>query len=198
MQLVEKRSPLTSQRDTRYRLRDDFLRFWFRFVFPFQESLRAGLRPTDHFDAEVAPALPEHVAPVFERACRHWVRATLGQKATQVGSWWGRSLDRLRAERARGSEEIDVLGTARSRVTLVGECKWTRRRMPSAVLTDLERFKLPALRQAGARFSAAGPEILLFSKSGFEQSLIAQAAEREDLRSSTSTSSSRSSAERGA
>jgi len=182
MQLVEKLSPLTSERDIRYRLRDDFLRFWFRFVFPFQESLRAGLGAADHFDAEVAPALPEHVAAVFERACRYWVRATLGQRATRVEPWWGRSLDRLRAEGTRSSEEIDVVGTARSRVTLVGECKWTRRKMPAAVLADLERFKLPALRQAGARFAASGPEILLFSKSGFEKSLVDQAAGREDVR----------------
>jgi len=41
---------------------------------------------------------------------------------------------------------------------------------------------LPALRQAGARFIASGPEILLFSKSGFEKSLVDQAAGREDVR----------------
>jgi AAA+ ATPase superfamily predicted ATPase len=181
MQLIEKVSSLTSERDLRYRLRDDFLRFWFRFVFPFQENLRAGLRPADHFDAEVAPALPEHVAPVFEAACRRWVRRELGREATRVGSWWGRSLDRLRAEGSRGSEEIDIVASARSRVTLVGECKWTAKKMSPRVLGDLEGFKLPALRQAGARFAAAGPRILLFSKNGFTQGLIEQAATRDDV-----------------
>jgi uncharacterized protein len=182
MQLVEKLSPLAAQRDLRYRLRDDFLRFWFRFVFPFQESLRAGLRPGDHYDAEVAPALAEHVAPVFEGVCRRWVRRNLGQRATQVGPWWGRALDRLRIEGARGSEEIDIVGTARSRVTVVGECKWTAGRMTGKVLNDLERFKLPALRQAGARVAADGPQILLFSRSGFKDNLVAQAAGRDDVR----------------
>jgi AAA+ ATPase superfamily predicted ATPase len=182
MQLVEKLTPLTAQRDLRYRLRDDFLRFWFRFVFPFQESLRAGLRPRDHYAAEVAPALPEHVAPVFERICRRWVRRNLGSRATQVGPWWGRALDRLRAEGERGSEEIDVVGATRSRVTVVGECKWTGARMSAKALGELERFKLPALRQAGARFAAGGPEIVLFSKSGFKDSLVVQAADRDDVR----------------
>jgi hypothetical protein len=182
MQLVEKLTPLTARRDLRYRLRDDFLRFWFRFVFPFQESLRAGLRPRDHYDAEVAPALPEHVAPVFERICRRWVRRNLGTRATRVGPWWGRALDRLRAGGERGSEEIDVVGAARSRVTVVGECKWTGARMGAEVLGDLERFKLPALRQAGARFAAGGPEIVLFSRSGFKDGLAAQAADRDDVR----------------
>lgn len=182
MQLVEKLTPLTAQRDLRYRLRDNFLRFWFRFVFPFQESLRAGLGPGDHYDAEVAPALPEHVAPVFESLCRHWVRQSLGSQATRVGPWWGRSLDRLRAEGERGSEEIDVVGSARSRVTLVGECKWTGGGMSGKVLGDLERFKIPALRQAGARFAAGGPQILLFSKSGFKDSLVEEAAGRDEVR----------------
>lgn len=182
MQLVEKRAPLTARRDLRYRLRDDFLRFWFRFVFPFQESLRSGLRPADHYEAEIAPALPGHVAPVFEGLCRRWVRRNLGSRATQVGPWWGRSLDRLRADGERGSEEIDVVGTARSRVTVVGECKWTSGRMTAKVLDDLERYKLPALRQAGARLAGGGPTILLFSKSGFKDSLVTEAAAREDVR----------------
>jgi uncharacterized protein len=181
MQLVEKLSPLTSARDLRYHLRDDFLRFWFRFVFPFQESLRAGLRPGDHYDAEVAPALPEHVAPVFEDVCRRWVRRSRGREATRVGPWWGRALDSLRADGSRGSEEIDVVATARSRVTLVGECKWTAKKMSPRVLGDLEEFKLPALRQAGARFASGGPRILLFSKSGFKETLVEEADERDDV-----------------
>ncbi|HEX3608839.1 MAG TPA: ATP-binding protein [Solirubrobacterales bacterium] len=182
MQLVEKVAPLTAQRELRYRLRDNFLRFWFRFVFPFQESLRAGLRPSDHYDAEVAPALSEHVAPVYESLCRRWVRSSLGSQATQVGPWWGRSLDRLRVEGERGSEEIDIVGAARSRVTVVGECKWTGTRMGGKVLDDLERFKIPALRQAGARFGSGAPQILLFAKTGFKDSLVEEAAARDDLR----------------
>jgi len=182
MQLVRKLTPLTARRDLRYRLTDDFLRFWFRFVFPHQESLRSGLDPGDHYDAEIAPVLAEHVAPVYERLCRRWARRNLGTRATTVGPWWGRSLDRLRAAGERGGEEVDVVGAARSRVTVVGECKWTSGRMTVKVLGDLERFKIPALRQAGARFAAGGPEILLFSKSGFKDSLVAQAAARDDVR----------------
>jgi AAA+ ATPase superfamily predicted ATPase len=182
MQLVDKLSPAGARRDLRYRLADNFLRFWFRFVFPFQESLRAGLRPADHFEAEIAPALPEHVAPVFESLCRRWVRRNLGAQATQVGPWWGRAIDSLRREGTRTSEEIDIVGTARSRVTVVGECKWTSGPMTSKVLDDLERYKLPALRQDGARLPADGPLILLFSKGGFKDSLSAQAAGRDDVR----------------
>lgn len=182
MQLVEKLTPLTARRDLRYRLNDGFLRFWFRFVFPYQESLRSGLDPGDHYDAEIAPVLAEHVAPVFESLCRRWVRRNLGTRATTVGPWWGRSLDRLRAAGERGSEEIDIVGASRSRLTVVGECKWTSGRMTARTLDDLERFKVPALRQAGARPAAGGPTILLFSKSGFKDSLVDLAGARNDVR----------------
>ena len=182
MRLVERLSPPGGRRDLRYRLADNFLRFWFRFVFPHQESLRSGLRPTDHYAAEVAPALPEHVAPVFESVCRRWVRANLGARATTVSPWWGRALDRLRRDGARGSEEIDVVGVARSRVTVVGECKWTGGRMTPRVLHDLETYKLPALEQDGLRPASGGPLIVLFSKGGFKDRLLEQAADREDLR----------------
>lgn len=182
MRLVERLSPAGGRRDVRYRLADNFLRFWFRFVFPYQESLRSGLRPAHHYAAEVAPALPEHVAPVFESICRRWVRANLGTRATIVSPWWGRALDRLRREGSRGSEEIDIVGVARSRATVVGECKWTSGRMTSRVLHDLETYKLPALEQDGLRFADGGPTILLFSKSGFKANLVKQAAVRDDLR----------------
>jgi hypothetical protein len=182
MQLIERLSPAGSRRDLRYRLADDFLRFWFRFVFPFQESLRAGLRPADHYEGEIAPALAEHVAPTFERLCRRWVRGNLGVQATQVGPWWGRAVDSLRREGTRSSEEIDIVGAARSRVTVVGECKWTSGQMAGRVLDDLERFKIPALRQDGARFADGGPAILLFSKSGFKAGLSDRVAKRDDVR----------------
>ncbi len=182
MGLVERLSPAGGRRDMRYRLADNFLRFWFRFVFPHQESLRTGLRPADHYAAEVAPALAEHVAPVFESLCRRWVRRNLGATATEVSPWWGRALDRLRREGSRGSEEIDLVGSARSRVTVVGECKWTEGRMTGRVLADLEAYKLPALEQDGLRLAAGGPQILLFSKSGFKHNLAEQAAGRDDVR----------------
>ena len=181
MQLVEKLTALTAKRDHRYRLADNFLRFWFRFVFPFQESLRSGLRPGDHYSAELAPALADHVAPVFESLCREWVLRRHGSRATQVGSWWGRALDSLRADGERTSEEIDVVATARSRVTIVGECKWTTAPMTVKTLADIERYKIPALRQAGAKFAKDGPLIVLFSRGGFKANLSELAAQRDDV-----------------
>jgi uncharacterized protein len=183
MRLVEQIAPLSAGRggrDHRYRLADGFLRFWFRFVFPFQDDLRSGLRPVDHFDGEVRPALADHVAPVFESLCREWTRAQLGRQASRVGSWWGPALNELRRSGERSTEEVDIVGLGRSAVTVVGECKWTAGRMTRKVLDDLEAFKLPAMRQA--RLRVASPQIVLFSRSGFTEGLLELAAERDDMR----------------
>ncbi|MEA2686493.1 MAG: uncharacterized protein QOE93_1688, partial [Actinomycetota bacterium] len=69
MRIVTRHLPVGAQRTSRaghWHLRDAFFRFWFRFVFPYQDELESGLRPADLFDAEVAPALADHVGAEFE------------------------------------------------------------------------------------------------------------------------------------
>ena len=46
MRIVNRSAPVTAleeERNRRYSLADDYMRFWFRFVFPFQEELKTGL-----------------------------------------------------------------------------------------------------------------------------------------------------------
>jgi len=98
-----------------------------------------------------------------------------GASATNVGAWWGPALHSLRRRGERSSEEIDVVGTARGRVTVVGEARWTRRRLDATVLGDLEDDKLPALRQAGFRI-AGDVRTVLFSRAGYTTALRNRAA----------------------
>jgi uncharacterized protein len=181
MRIIERAAPITALEDTRtyrYRLADDFMRFWFRFVFPFQEELKTGLAPRALYDEEIAPVFADHVSPSFESLCRRW-GLTAGH-ATKVGSWWGNALNEHRRTGTRTSEEVDVVGLKRGVVSLVGECKWTNQQMKLDVLTDLDTYKLPALRQTGVRVASA-PTIALFSKSGFAAGLVEAAAERDGI-----------------
>jgi AAA+ ATPase superfamily predicted ATPase len=111
MRVVSRSAPVTAiqdERNHRYALADDYMRFWFRFVFPFQEDLKTGL-PTDVlYRDEVAPVLGDHVSPTFEALCRQWVLRT--GRATQAGTWWGNALNEHRRDGSRHSEEIDVIG----------------------------------------------------------------------------------------
>jgi uncharacterized protein len=185
MRIVDRQLPITSGKDAagyRYRLTDGFFRFWFRFVRPYASELEAGLEPADLWTAEVKPAFPEHIAPAFEALCRRWVRANLGSEASRVGGWWGPALHELRAKHERETEEIDVVGLHRGRVSIVGECKWTDKPISVALLSEIEKYKLPALRQSGAKLRKDGPLILLFSRSGFTDGLRAAAQDNERLR----------------
>ena len=182
MRIVDRSAPVTArdeERNHRYSLADDFMRFWFRFVFPFQEDLKTGLPPQQLYDIEIADVLGEHTSPTFEALCRLW--ALKAGHATRVGSWWGHALNEHRRSGERQTEEIDVVGLQRSSVTVVGECKWTGAQLGPKVLQDLETFKIPAMRQAGVRFAAGGPRIALFARSGFKDSLLAAVNGREDV-----------------
>ena len=173
LRLVHRRLPLGAQvkaRGGHWRLLDPFLRFWFRFVFPFQGSLEIGLQPEDLYDGEVARELPSHVAPVFEDWCRRWLLANHGELATLTGNWWGNAANRFRRTKERTAEEIDAVGTLRNRVTVVAECKWTGKRLGPDVVSDLETYKLPALRESGMTI-ADELTIVLFAKSGYSNSL---------------------------
>ncbi|MHB8295835.1 MAG: ATP-binding protein [Acidimicrobiales bacterium] len=173
LRVVTRRLPMGAQATARsghWRLDDPFLRFWFRFVFPFQSDLETGLRPADLFDAEVGPAMADHVAPVFEEWCRGWLRSNRGAVATAVGAWWGNAANQFRRNRERSSEEIDAVGILRGQVTLVAKCKWTTRPLGPAAVTDLDTYKVPALRDAGWKV-AERPRVVLFSKAGYTPSL---------------------------
>lgn len=173
LRIVRRRLPVGARPASRgghWELGDPFLRFWFRFVFPFQSELETGLRAGDVWTSAVQPALSDHVAPVFEDVCREWTRANYGHVAQRVGGWWGPARNDLRRSGERTNEEIDVVGMAGDRVTIVGECRWRSKPMDGNVLREIEDYKLPALRQAGLRVDEH-PQILLFSRAGHNRTL---------------------------
>jgi AAA+ ATPase superfamily predicted ATPase len=178
LQLIQAMNPMFTEfnaRQRRYRLRDHLMRFWFRFVFPWQEELRAGLTPQQHYDRSVVPHLADHVSPVFEELCRAWVWRTQAANVDAVGHWWGPARHDLRRQSLRVTEEIDVVAADGRRVRLVGECKWTNQQMRKVVLDDLLQYKLPALGQAGVDVSDV--RIVLFARSGFAPDLRAAAGD---------------------
>jgi AAA+ ATPase superfamily predicted ATPase len=159
LRLVRKELPhgaSPSERGSHWILDDPFLRFWFRFVFPYQADLEAGLAPMDLYRTEIEPDLADH------------------------GRWWGNARNDLRRNGTRTTEEIDIVGTARKRVTVVGEAKWTTTPLGVSILRDLEEFKIPALAQAGFKIA---PQVatILYSRSGYTDRLRQRAADDPSL-----------------
>lgn len=181
MRLVVRRLPLgapPSSRTSHWHLRDPFLRFWFRYVFPFQDDLETGLSPQTLWETEIEPTLADHVAKEFEEFTRSWVRSTQG--VTSVDAWWGNSLNTLRRKGERSTEEIDIVGAARGRVTVVGEVRWRKRSMGAEYLTEIDEYKIPALRQSSVKVGNS-IQIVLISRAGFTKRLKDLASGRNDV-----------------
>jgi AAA+ ATPase superfamily predicted ATPase len=185
MRLITSTAPVGAPKGSpraKHRVSDGFIRFWFRFVFPNQDGLQDGLAGTDLWDGDVLPYLPDFTASVYEDLCLRYTRATYGSIAPITGGWWGPALNKHRRDGTRTTEEIDVVGAQRSNLKVVGECKWTRGPMPKQALDDLREFKIPAIEQEGRlKMTREGPITLLFARSGFSDTLIAEAETHENL-----------------
>jgi AAA+ ATPase superfamily predicted ATPase len=168
LQVIERRVPVTETQPEKsrrgvYRLRDPFLRFWFRFVFPQASLLERG--QTAPILAQIEAELPGFIGPLFEELCQEWVLEQGGAAPwdflpTRVGAWWGQDA------------EIDVMAVS-DRGVLMGECKWTARPVGTNVLDDLKRKAYPLVQAGG------WPTVvyLLCARTGFTPALEAQARE---------------------
>lgn len=146
--------PRTSQ----YVVADPYLRFYFAVVDPWRSAIQAGhgARVLDELWGETLDA---YVSRVFEEVARqHLLRlsgvGTVGPLA-RVGFWWFAGGD------------IDVAGTKGRHLLAAGSAKWTREAMKPGDLADLRRDV--ALVAPGDR-----PELLLYSRSGFDRNLAAE------------------------
>lgn len=166
LRLVERRVPITDSMPEKsrkgiYRLREPFLRFWFRYVAPNVSTLEDGL--VEPLARAVAEDLPRFVGPAFEDLCTSWVaeQGALGQLPfvpRRVGGWWS------------AAGEIDVVAVGDAAV-LFGECKWTERPVGTNILDDLVRKAVPLAE----RMKWGAIHYALFAKSGFTADLVRRA-----------------------
>ena len=173
LRLVERVVPVTEAKPHKsrrgiYRLRDQFFRFWFRFVHPNRTLLeRGGVQAA--IDALIAPQLDSFTALVFEEICCQflWRLGLAGELPflpLRIGGWW------------RANEEIDVVAVGQDGTLLV-ECKWTGRPIGVGILRNLERKAGLVGKELGSRRLYFG----LCARSGFTPQVEEEAAQRDDL-----------------
>ena len=162
LRLIDRSVPVTASakqsKRSRYRVADEFLRFWFRFVEPNRSSIEEA--PGVVYEGTIQPNLPDHVATTFEDVCQEAVweairRGELGPYS-EVGRWW------------YGEDEIDIVGLApdADRV-LLAECKWTTEPVGRSLALRL-RDKAEHVQWGSDSRDEA---FALFSKSGFVDGL---------------------------
>ncbi|WP_311173583.1 ATP-binding protein [Halobellus ordinarius] len=164
--LVEKETPVTNP-DSRgiYRITDDFLRFWFRFVIPNRGALEQG-RTTPVRDS-IADALATHTSQTFETVCHQATRTpSFPVPCDRVGRWW------------YDGDEIDVVGLdPQTETLLLGECKWTTTPVGIDLLDQLEALTPDVRWHTGSRTT----EYALFARTGFTDELISHTENRSDV-----------------
>lgn len=132
--LVVREVPVTEKPTSkrgRYYLADNFLAFWFRFVYPNLSRIEEGT-----FDVtEIKEAYPHYLGWVFEKVARQFLvgmskAGKLPLRFTKIGRWW------------RKGEEIDLVAlNEREKKALFVEVKWKElgEREAREILKDLER-----------------------------------------------------------
>lgn len=138
-----------------YRIKDNFFRFWYAFVFSYSSAL-------DAHDIEgvwnnaVSPAFNGFASAPFEDMCRAWLQqknaaGSIPFYATEIGRWWNGC-------------EIDIMACDAGRKhAVIAECKFKNSAVGSSVLHSL--------KAKGEQLKPTVLEYYLFSKSGFTDEL---------------------------
>ena len=152
-----------------YRITDNFIRFWFRFVHPYRSYLE--IENTELVMGKIKEQFrPNHVSFVYEDICKEWLMHHGLSKIPDlhlmhVGRWWNKDM------------EIDLLGLSeRNEHGVFGECKYTTHPVGTDVYFQLlEKAQNVDLKQTGQR------HYVLFSQSGFTQALQDMASVHENI-----------------
>jgi len=172
---VKAREKANANRGT-YRLTDNFFRFWYAFGFTNYSQLEDG-DVDGVYDYVIAPALDHFASYAFEDVCKEFVREMQKKNAlpfrySRMGKWTGKTTiyDKDAPNGTRvGETEIDLLAIDRGETAyLVGECKYKGEAFTYGEYHKT-RVKLSPLKEKNVFYYA------LFSKSGFEEKVIAEA-----------------------
>lgn len=138
--LIKRENPVGRQKNSRnfrFVMADDYLHFWFRFIYPNLGLIQQG--STARLERKILDELPDYTGRhVLER----WFRTKLWESGnfTEVGPWWDASL--------KGENEIDIVAiNPFDKEVLFGEVK----RRKSNIDLDL-------LKQKSFAFLSQNPE----------------------------------------
>jgi AAA+ ATPase superfamily predicted ATPase len=168
LRIVERKVPVTEHptrsRKGIYRMQDHYFRFWFRYIYPHLTYLEEGRY--DMVLGKIREDFSSFVGAAFEEVCREFLRGyreKMPVQWTSLGSWWDKD------------DEIDIVAGDEEGNFLLGECKWSNKKVGTNVYLGLKEKSRFRAGQARAFF------YVLFSKSGFTDEMR-KLAEVENVR----------------
>lgn len=166
LELLGRKDPiLGKERLGRYRLKDNFFSFWYRFIFSNQTALNIG--NIKIVEDEIRENINSFVGKVFEEICKEFLILHINKEINSytfdfenIGTWWNRS-----------GEEIDIVAyNQKSRKIILGEAKWTNRQMDADIVENLIRKSKLIPFKGEYKF-------IFFSKNGFTDNAISKIRE---------------------
>lgn len=169
--IVQKIEPVVdkSKRRNIYRIRDNFFRFWYRFV---PANMMADISGTMDriYDSAVGSYLSDYMGLVFEDICRHYLihyADNLPVQISEIGEWWGTHPEKKK------EVQLDIVAlaskasnTKAGKRFIIGSCKYKNERIGVNELELIQNY--------ASVFANANDECFyyIFSKSGFSEGLL--------------------------
>jgi len=108
----------------RYDLSDNFLKFWFRYVYPNLSSIEEGI-----FDVRsIKKDYNAYLGSIFEEVCKQFLIRNNFFPFTKIGKWWHKD------------KEIDIVAlNEQTKEIIFCECKWRNKINQEEVLQRLKQ-----------------------------------------------------------
>ena len=175
LDILEREVPITEENPEKskkglYKIKDNYLRFWFAFVYPNMSFIESG-HSRIVMNKIRNSLVKNHIAFVYEDVCKERMWDLNGEGAwpfnfTKIGRYWD------------SKDEIDIVALdPEGKNLILGECKYWTEPVGMSVLRDLEAKTDSVAWERDSR----KVWYVLFSASGFTDELIKEAESRTDL-----------------
>ena len=160
--IIQRSIPITEGLGSRkglYKIRDNYFRFWFRFIYPNIDQIEMG--NTDFVIEKIKEHFTQYIGYVFEDIVLEVLRYRSGKwmlpfEPTRIGRWWDKT------------EEIDILALEeRTGDMLYGEVKYSKKKVGPEIIDELKR-KSEKVRVKAKR----NESFMIISRSGFTKKLM--------------------------
>ncbi|SDZ14881.1 ATP-binding protein [Tindallia californiensis] len=175
LDIVEREVPVTEENPERskkglYRLKDNFLLFWFKFIYPNLRYIESGQK--ELVMKKIRTNLVDgHISYIYESICAEKMWQLSAEKKwkftfDKVGRWWN------------NDTEIDIVAYDREGADIIfGECKYWSNKVGINVLEELEN-KAKAVEW---KKDKRKEYYILFGVNGFTDDLLKEAENRDDV-----------------
>lgn len=146
LDLVRRETPICEKKPTKksiYLIKDNFFKFWFRFIYPNYSELEMG--NSELVLSRIEAELDRFTGPAFEEITKQFLidlnfQGKLPFTFGKIGKQWGK----FRGEPGRNTYEIDLAALNEStKEILFCECKWQKQPVRAELLEGLaEKAKL--------------------------------------------------------